>query len=67
MDFWQTRKHNKRWGMSLMEDKMNENRLLWFQHVQPRPINAAVQKSDGAAKWPKCRPTNDWGRNLRKT
>ena len=29
-----------------IEEKMRENRLRWFGHIQRRPINASVRKSD---------------------
>lgn len=32
--------------MRLIEEKMGENRLRWFRHVEHRPIDAPVRKSD---------------------
>ena len=29
-----------------IEEKMRENRLRWFGHIQRRPTNAPVRKSD---------------------
>ena len=29
-----------------IEEKMRENRLRWFGHIQRRPTNASVRKSD---------------------
>ena len=29
-----------------IEEKMRENRLRWFDHIQRKPINAPVRKSD---------------------
>ena len=29
-----------------IEEKMRENRLRWFGHIQRRPINVPVRKSD---------------------
>ena len=29
-----------------IEEKMRENRLRWFDHIQRRPMNALVRKCD---------------------
>ena len=33
-------------GVAHIEDKLRENRLRWFSHVQRRPVDAPVRKSD---------------------
>ena len=33
-------------GVALIEDKIRENRLWWFGHIQRRPLEALVKKSD---------------------
>src|SRR4029450_2942072 len=36
----------ERVGVAPIEDKMRENQLRWFGHVQRRPLTASVRKSD---------------------
>ena len=33
-------------GVASIEEKMRENRLRWFDHVQRRPTNAPVRRVD---------------------
>ena len=32
-------------GVAPIEDKMRENRLRWFGHIQRKPLDALVRKS----------------------
>ena len=31
-------------GVALIEDKMRENRLRWFGHIERRPMDAPVRR-----------------------
>ena len=33
-------------GIALIDDKMRENRLRWFRHIQRRPLDAPIRKSN---------------------
>ena len=33
-------------GVAPIEDKIRENRLRWFGHIQRKPLDALVRKSD---------------------
>ena len=37
-------------GAIQIEDKLRRNRLRWFDHVQRRPVDAIVKKSDKIAE-----------------
>ena len=57
-------------GVALIEEKMRENRLRWFGHVERRPIDAPVRRVEKIdieqSKKLRGRPKMNWMKVVKK-